>query len=262
MLMRALVNRVAWFQDPPAGPAGGGGGTTTVVAAAPVPAPASREVAACIARYGGAEQAVGVLLADNAGLRKYRRLANKKATIDEVRAIIPEGTQLLTKEEAAELAAFKLLGKPDEVKKKIDASEKLQGELEETRKKTNSEAAAESLGWNKEALVKVVDSEKLHVELRDEQVDGKPVKKAYVRKADAANEPLVALADYAEKHLTVFLPSLKAATENGASSTNGVVFPHQTSSSTKPVPKGGFVEQFQNAKQEKEKKTVNPLTKK
>lgn len=257
--------------DPPAGgdkPNGGGGGTTTIINTSTTPDPQRQQeqtptqaaVAACIARYRGAENAVAELMAQTYRLRRGKRIIEGKATPDEIRAVLPEGFSLLSKDEAAEFAAFRALGKLDEVKSKVENEAKLKNQLSEQAREAIHRDAAEATGFAPAVLTKIAKSEGLHIEVRDETVDGKVVKKAFARKADKANDPLMPLTEYAEKHLAEFLPALKA-TGNNQQQTSGVRMPAQQQSKPGQQQQGPTdkASAFIAKRNERASKVVNPL---
>lgn len=199
---------------PPAPPAPPPTPPTPPAPPAPRDKPSRQDIDRAVSRYGSERAAIAHLLDDNLSLRQYRRIAKGTATADDIRAVLPDGLVLLPKADADELAAYRALGKPDEVKTKLGDATKLQGELATQKRATLLAEAAEATGWSAPAFVKLANAENLHVEIREETVDGKPVKKAYARKADAANDPLKPLTEYAETQLKDFLPALAKSDGN------------------------------------------------
>jgi hypothetical protein len=167
------------------------------------------QLAALKAKHGGdADRVIEELHEVNGRLAaKVTRLTAER---DAAKALIPEGGRAITKEEADELEAYRKVGKPTEVvpKGKLDEAE---GRLAEVDARTLHDTAAKALGWKGNVLHELVRAKALHVELKDDVVDGKAVKRPYVRpKADERATPVL-LHEYARANLADFLPALSSS---------------------------------------------------
>lgn len=236
---------VILFDDPPGG---GGGGTPTPT---PTPKPRRHEdpepaprhvVDGLISRYKGARNAVAVLAADNLLLRRYRRYAKGKATLEDVQAIAPEGTIVLGGDDAKQVQALRALGKsPEEIKKALERVPELEREIKVRDDRARLDDVARSYGYKAGVLGKLVETEGLAiVEVKDEKDDkGETKRKAYVRKADKKDAAPVELEKFISDDETLkdFLPALRTTDEsNGGAPTP---FPRQSPSQGGGAPKGG-----------------------
>lgn len=241
-------------------PKGGGGGSTVIVNTSQADAdkiPTQAAVASMIARHRGAENAIAELMAQTYRLRRGKRILDGKATADEIRAVLPEGFSLLDKDQAAELASYRALGKVDDIKARVTNEAKLREQVEEQSREQLHRDAAEAAGYAPAALTKIAKAEGLHIEVRDETVDGKVVKKAFARRADKANDPLTPLHEYAEKNLAEWLPALKA-TEQQQTTTRGVRIPQQKVDGQTQQP-SDKASAFIAKRAERAKTVINPL---
>lgn len=238
---------------------GGGGGRPEK--------PVSEVVASLVSRHGSAETALGVLAGENRDYRKRHR--GDQETIQSLRNKLPkEGGVVLTPEQAADYAAYTAMGKPSEVKAKVDKVATLEGELTVAKRKELIREVGAAVGYKPSVLEDRVNADGLHVELKDEQVDdgkgGKVSQKvAYVRKAADANAQLESLTVYAERSWVDYLPSLKAEAAAGNRGGNsggpagGVRLP-ATTTANKDNAVGGLL-QKKIAQQQAAANVHNPL---
>lgn len=220
-----------------------------------------------IEKRGGGEsgaQAVALkLLDDNEKARDGRRKFKERAEAAEAK-IPKEGEVVLSKEDAASFELYKALGKPDEVKKKIEDGTTAATTLSERdRQSAIAEAATLAQIPNAKLLAKLADPKKENfiVELRDEIREGKSVKVPFARKNEdkAAFMPLM---DFAKKELVDYMPALLAKGEggNGASSQPVTTpFPDQTTTGTAPVAGEAKVKQFIEDRNKGAAARPNPL---
>lgn len=227
---------------------------------------------AFIARYASAEEAVRRLMIDNFNQREKLRSAGTPDTsehereierlsteLDEVSAKLPKADEVIVKKTDADvLAQYKTLGAFDDVKKKVEKSTELQGELDGKKADETTDAAADLLGYSKSVLRDLVRSRGLTIENRDVTVDNKTVKAPYVKQKDKTEfEPLKA---FAERDLKDYLPALTAKPANGQQQQQqtGVQFPVLTPDSGKTVT-GDAADQFLAKRNERAGARPNPL---
>jgi hypothetical protein len=146
-----------------------------------------------------------------------------------------EGSVVLAGDDAKAWEAYKALGKPDDVKKKLEKLPELETKVADVDNAEQMAKAAEPLGWNPKPLAKLAKDHKLtFVEVKDEVVNGKTVKVPYV-KGPEANATPVKLEDFAQQHFADFMPALTTP----ASGTGGPTSRTTTSSgTTHPVQRG------------------------
>lgn len=164
-----------------------------------------------LARYGQtAESALRMAekLAEsenaNYGLRdKNRTLRSER---DDIKGKQPaDGTRVLTADESKAYDAFIALGKPaNEIKQALEASGDATAKLAKHERDAQIRDAATAHGYSPAVLGKLPSLANAALLLKDETVDDKMVKRAYV----TADGKETALADYIQAHDPEFLPSL------------------------------------------------------
>jgi hypothetical protein len=136
-----------------------------------------------------------------------------KAYRDEIRdlkAKVPaEGAIILTGDDAVHWAAYKTLGKPEEIKQGLDEKTQLQGKLQGLERDSILRNVAETAGYKPTVLMNLDHMAKsqgkmLAYEVREVTQDGKPVKVAYVKDGDKE----LPISDYATATWGDFLPAL------------------------------------------------------
>lgn len=247
-----------WCVDPPAGGGGGNGGGGSGSGATST-FDATQLVNSLVARYGSAESAVRELARENRELRRWRR--SVRGDPASLVAELKDGRELISKEEAAELRAYRALGKPDEVKARVEKASSLEAQVEKAAKRQRAADAAAAAGFkNVDILADLAESKGIHIELRDEIVDGKPVKKALARAASESGGTLVPLADYMRQHHAAYLPALTAGADGGGQGVGGVEMVPQNGTSTPPQGgSGDTVSRFLQREEERRKARPNPL---
>lgn len=201
---------------------------------------------------------------DNANLRaKGREL---RAEIDDLTKKLPtDGSVSLSKEDALLWAAYQQLGKPEELKKKIEDADKVAKDLEALSREETLKKAAEATNLNLEAFREVAASRNLEIELGDMVVkegdETKTVVIAYTKNKDGAK---IKLEEYVEAELKAFLPALRPAnSENeegdgqGENKPNGTTWVAQTGGNDKKTP--DLVEDFVSNRQKARDSVTNPL---
>jgi ABC-type amino acid transport substrate-binding protein len=140
------------------------------------------------------------LLTDNSQLREQRRTLRQEVT--ELKSkVAPEGARILTADEAKVYDAYAALGKPDDVKKALEANSTATAELTTLKHEKHIALVAEASGFRPAVLAKLAGD--LDIQVRPVK-DGKPL---VVVVADGAE---TALADYAQTNWADFLPALQA----------------------------------------------------
>lgn len=189
------------------------------------------QVARLIQKKGGGEQGANavalMLLNENRDLREKRRV--DKTTIRDLKGKIPKEDQVvIPKTDHADFEKFKALGKPDEVKTKLEKGAAL--ENEKTQREGDQkviEAATHGGLQNGALLAKLAraDRENFLVEVKEEQHNGQTRKVAYAR-ANKEGSVLKPLAEFAKTDLKDYYPALIAKGDSqgsgsGSSSTGG-----------------------------------------
>lgn len=141
-----------------------------------------------------------------------------------------EARKTLTDEEYEQFEKYKEMGKPDELKTKIEAADTAASELSAIKKEKAINEAAEVLGWNPKVLNRLGSDLEYEVKTKTGE-DGKAVK--YVEAKDG-DKVIVVTDDFAkEKFGEEFLPSLKKEASNTtAGNQDGKTFPSQSSASS------------------------------
>ena len=140
------------------------------------------------------------LLTDNSQLREQRRTLRQEVT--ELKSkVAPEGARILTADEAKVYDAYATLGKPDDVKKALEANSTATAELATLKHEKHIALVAEASGFRPAVLAKLAGD--LDIQVRPVK-DGQPI---VVVVADGQE---TALADYAQTNWADFLPALTA----------------------------------------------------
>jgi len=171
--------------------------------------------------------AVSILLGER--FQQRQRIRSLEADLATAGKIAPkEGQRVLSKEEAEELEAYRALGKPGEVKTKVD---ELQGKLSKIEQDQQVGAAMEAVGYkNPTILNDLVVARGLKLELREETKDGKQVKIPYVKAGDKDSVPLT---QYVESEAKDYLVPLKGTTTSeNSDARGGIRFPASTGGSS------------------------------
>lgn len=167
-----------------------------------------------VEREGGTDGAISKLLGENAEYRaRIRELEQETTTL---RGKVPaDGATMLTPEDANAFEAYRQLGAPDEVAQKIA---RLEADVFSTGRAVRVQQAASVLGFDADVLSSLArgdDGRQLDVVVKDEeaQQDGKQVtvKVPYL----VVGDEQVKVADYAERHWSKFMPSLRKAEAGG-----------------------------------------------
>lgn len=207
--------------------------------------------AALLAKHDGdAARALEELMEANGRLsRKVDTLTRER---DAAKALIPEGGRVITKEEGEDLDAYRKIGvKPSDVVA-ATALQEAQGRLAVLDAQQVHEAAAKALGWKGTVLHDLAKDKGLHVEVKNEKVDGKDVPRPYVRPKADEKAALVLLQDYVKSNLPDYLPAL-ATTER--------ILPDQHSAGSGGGSGSGSTvfDQWQKEQAEVAKGVTNPL---
>lgn len=144
------------------------------------------------------------LYSENYSLREKVRLLEPR--------VVPEGATVLTGDDAKSWEAYKLLGKPEEVKQGLDERNQFQGELEGHKRETLLRRVADASGFKFNILADRekaarADGKPLAFELREVEVDGVKRQVAYVKDGDEAKPAT----DYAREHWADYLSVLMVA---------------------------------------------------
>ena len=152
----------------------------------------------------------------------------------------PEGAVVLTGDDVKAYEAYTALGKPDEIKAKLGERDTFEGELTGLKRDATLRDVAQEAGFAFPVLKRLgADRE---YEIRDEQRDGKPVKRPYIKDGDTFKP----LDEYAaqDAEWAPFLPSLRPT--EAATGTTARSYPTQApaGSGTAPSNAGvGYIQQ-------------------
>ncbi len=160
---------------------------------------------------------------------KYReRNDDLKRQLADLQGKVPvEGSTVISVDDAAALAAYKALGKPDEVKQGLDEKANLQGKLAGMERETTLRTVAETVGYKAGVLANLdrmakAEGKALDFNVRDTTVDGKTIKAAFVKDGDKE----LPLTEYASVNWSDFMPALTVqGTQQQAQS--GIRYPTQ-----------------------------------
>lgn len=248
-------------------PAPAGGGTR-------LPANVEAEFDSLIVRQPGATQADKAIAAarflfnENHNIRRKAR--EQRKTIEAFETRNPQGSIVLHGQALADYRAYEALGKPADVKAKLEAGTRLESEVAETKRKESRTKAATSLKWNPRVLESQLREEGLELEVRTETgADQKAREVAYVRKAGEQNatwESLEAKAarDWKDPALVAALKAAPASSANGNGAGNGqantfVTFPDNGAGNGAGSGSGSLLDKFTTQRAEAARKAVNPL---
>lgn len=137
-----------------------------------------------------------------------------KAQLADAAGKVPgDGAVVLTGDQAQAWTAYQALGKPEEIKQGLDERSQLQGKLTAQERAELLRGIAETTGYKASVLASLdrtakVEGKSLEFTLRDQTIDGKPSKVAYVKDGDKET----ALTEYAASAWADFLPALTVAT--------------------------------------------------
>lgn len=162
------------------------------------------------------------LIRDNFKLR--RRNAQMREQLESASAgKVPDGSVVVKKEDADELAKFRALKlTPEVITTSLQELTTLKTEKATRENEAVHEEAAEALGYpNTAALSKALKREGLHVEMKSQRVDDpdNPGKKItvsmpHVRKANDDKAQLEPLADYIDREMSELVPAFVAEPES------------------------------------------------
>jgi hypothetical protein len=206
-----LLHLIASLRPRYEGDAGGGGtgGGNPSPTPAPAPAPPSADdrpnVQGLLQRHNNdAMAALLTVLTENHSLRDERR---------QLRGQLPaQGAVVLSPEQATTWQTYQQLGAPAEVQTALGERETVQKELATLRQDLVLRDVAGAARYDLDVLRTLGGS--LTYVIKDEPVNGKPAKVAYVKEPGAAGsggDKETPLDKYAEATWAKFLPSLKLA---------------------------------------------------
>lgn len=153
------------------------------------------------------------LLADNARVRERRRQVEEENATLKGKAI-PEGGIALTKEEAELWKVFKELGKPEEVKQKLEEYPTVSAELKGLKREKEMNRLAKIVGFRGSVLARLDKTEGGLEYIEKEELsdaddpDSEKVQRVYVKQGDKEIE----LTAFARRNWDEFMPSLQAST--------------------------------------------------
>jgi hypothetical protein len=180
-------------------------------AKAPIP-DASAELTRRLAAAEGSASVVAQQLAnENHQLRVSERkqadeITRLQAELKEAKKLAPaEGAVVLTKEDAATWEALKVLGKPEEIKTKLESVPALEKKIADAERQTIILKAAEAEGYQAEVLAPLVGDSAIEFKI----VDKKEV--PFIKDG----ETQVRLSEHIEAKHSVYLPALKPAQKGG-----------------------------------------------
>ncbi|WP_407543787.1 hypothetical protein Q0M94_28305 (plasmid) [Deinococcus radiomollis] len=134
-------------------------------------------------------------------------LKAKRTELDTVKAQLPaEGSQVLSKADAERWAKYNALGKPEELETARQAGTEAAQKLSQYERRDSIRTAAEVAGFKPSVLERLAPDGGTF-EVREAQVDGKPVRTAFLKLPDGNEKPL---REWAASEHADFMPSLQA----------------------------------------------------
>jgi hypothetical protein len=164
-----------------------------------------------MARATSAEAAGEELFRDNFKLREERRTLRQQ--VADLQGKMPEGSMVITKEQAAAFEAYQKLGTPEEAAKKLEEGTAAAAKLTQMEKGTQAADAAKALKFSPEVFQKLTQLDGLEVVTKTVQLDGKPVSAVYLKKADGTEVEAI---EYAKANWAPFQAALTSAGDGGA----------------------------------------------
>lgn len=174
-----------------------------------------------------ANSAVTQLYDENYTLRK--RVKKLRSQVKTATGAVPEGAVVLSGDELTQYNAYKQLGKPDEVRGKLDTIVRLEAEKATAQRTTAIAAAAQIARYKSDVLELALAPKNLGVEVVEEEKNGQKVKVAYVKDGETRK----VLTEYAKDNWANLLPALQDASTNG---NGGVVWPRQVNTQGEGAP--------------------------
>jgi hypothetical protein len=139
--------------------------------------------------------------AENANYKLREKNRTLRQERDDARGKVPgDGVVTLPKEDAALLESYRAFGKPEDVKKALEANSEATVKLAKLEKAERLRAAAEAAGYKPSVLERLASD--LTIEVR-------PVKDSAPLVVVVADGQETALADYAKQNWGDFLPALE-----------------------------------------------------
>lgn len=231
---------VQWLRPFYAEDDGGGGGED--------PSTGKLRASDVLQRHGNtAESATRIAELYAEAENKLYSLRDKNRTLreerDGLKAKLPaEGAVVLTKEDAAQLEAYRALGKPEELGKAVTDRDAAQQELGTLRRAETIRSAAEAHGYRAGPLGKLPSLAGKDLLVKEIQEGDAKVKRAFVK--DGATE--TALPDYIAANDPEFLGALAAETQQHTQA--GTSYVQQSAGGGKPKPQNAGQAYVQNTK--------------
>lgn len=154
-----------------------------------------------------------------------------KAELEGLRGkVAPEGSAILTADDAKRWEAYTALGKPEDLTKAVSERDAAQAELSKVTRGLALHAAADAHGYKVAVLGKLPSLTDKPIEVREIEVEGQKVKRAFVK--DGTQE--TGLAEYITAHDPELLPALTADAAD-TRKTGGTPYPAQPGNGGKPA---------------------------
>ena len=118
-------------------------------------------------------------------------------------ALPPEGSVMLARQDAEKWAAYQALGKVDDLKTAVTERDSFRSDLSGRDRRDLNRTAADAAGYRPGVLEKLLPADAV-TSVRDVQVDGRPVKTAFVTIAGTERP----LSEWATSEHADFMPSL------------------------------------------------------
>ena len=182
---------------------------------------------------------IATLLSENHGYRERIRTLSGQ--------VPAEGAVVLVGEQAQAWQAYQQLGAAPDLQQRLAAAETAAGELTALKRQALIGQVAEAAGYKPSVLARLA-GEQLGFDVREAQVDGKPVKTVVVKDGDTE----APLADYATQQWADFLPALQAQ----QAAPQGTSFISQSSGGQAPA---NVLDAYARRIQEQRDQAANPL---
>ena len=162
-----------------------------------------------IERLGGGDQKNTIikLMTENKEYRDQRR--ELRAEVEDLKKKIPsEDTVILTDDEVKLWKSYQELGKPEDLKKTSSKIVELQGELDKRDRKDELTRVAGISGFKPSVFFDLAESKGLATEIREIEVDGEKVERAFVKFASDEKGAMLPMSEFVDSQLADYKPSL------------------------------------------------------
>lgn len=185
-------------------------------------------------RKGSEGDAARKLYEENYELRKEKRNIQDKL----------DAFTDLSEEDIKKLKAYKEINDdPEKLTEIIQNAEKDTDELNSLKREKELRSVAGAMNWNHKALNKLSGDDLEYIVETDNDDEGNPVKKAYVKTEDG-RKPLV---DYAKENWDYMMPALKQNGQKEQDGSNRKQLASQSPANGSDANSGGYMDRFKES---------------